>query len=237
MRLNHGRLLIGIVLVLLGVLLILERAGMVGSFNVWSLWPLFVVAVGLSILSSGGRANLGGWIVTGVGVVLLVQSLDLFSFNLWSIFGALVLVGIGVSFILRRDMPLPDGSSHSSPTAGTTGNSSIDDVVNLTTIFNDNDVVSAATAFRGGSATLIFGDVDLDLSRAQLSPNGAVLNVTMIFGDLDVTVPAGWTVRVDGTSILGDIKNHAASITDPTQPGLVIRATTIFGDIDVNQRG
>ena len=29
MRLNHGRLLIGIVLVLLGVLLILERAGMV----------------------------------------------------------------------------------------------------------------------------------------------------------------------------------------------------------------
>lgn len=235
-RADRGRLLVGLILVLLGVLLIFERAGLIGDFNVWSLWPLFIVAVGFSILSSSDRGNLGGWIVIGVGVVLLVQSLDVFSFNLWSVFGAIVLVAIGLSIILRRDLPIPGGERHESE-SGIRGAPNLDDVISVTTLFNERRIVSTATAFRGGSLTLIFGDVDLDLRRAQLSPAGAVLNVTTIFGDMDIDVPPGWAVHIDGTTILGDVKDRTTPVTDPAGPRLVIRATTIFGDIEVDQFG
>lgn len=237
-RLDRGRLLLGLILVVLGVLLILERTGLVGGFNVWSLWPLVVIAVGLSMLTDSRGAQLGGWIVTGVGVVLLVQSLDLFSFDVWGIFGALLLVGLGLWIILRRDLPVFAGVRR--PSAG--GEPSLDDTVSLTTVFGDRHVASTTTAFQGGVMTVVFGDLDLDLSRAQLAPTGATLDVVSVFGDADIIVPPGWEVQVNRTEILGDVKDRttppiAPTPTAPPRPRLTIRATAILGDVDVRQYG
>ena len=233
-RLDTGRILVGLVLITLGVLLGLERSGVIGDFNVWSLWPLVIVAVGVSMLLSDRATRIGGLIVTGVGVVLLGQSLDLFSGNVWGIFAALVLVGLGLWILLRRDLPFPE-VIRSSDYAG--GEASGEDWVSLTTVFGDRDVTSGATAFRGGTMTVVFGDIDLDLSRAQLAPEGAAIDVTSLFGDADIVVPPGWDVRVQRTEILGDVKDRTTPSGVNSLPVLTIRATAILGDVEVKQYG
>lgn len=232
-RLDTGRILVGLVLITLGVLLGLERSGAIGDFNVWSLWPLVIVAFGVSMLLSDRATRIGGLIVTGVGVVLLGQSLGLFSGNVWGIFAALVLVGLGLLILLGRDLPFVE-VIHSSDHAG--GEASGEDWVSLSTVFGDRDVASAATAFRGGTMTVVFGDIDLDLSRARLAPEGAAIDVTSLFGDADIVVPPGWDVRVQRTEILGDVKDRTTPPADPAGPRLTIRATAILGDVEVVQR-
>lgn len=233
-RLDTGRILVGLVLITLGVLLGLERSGAIGDFNVWSLWPLVIVAIGVSMLLSDDATRIGGLIVTGVGVVLLGQSLGLFSGNVWGIFAALVLVGLGLVILLGRDLPFVQ-VIRSSDHAG--GEASGEDWVSLSTVFGDRDVTSAATAFRGGTMTVVFGDIDLDLSRAQLAPQGAEITVTSIFGDADIIVPPGWDVRVQRTAILGDVKARTSPPSATGLPALTVHATAILGDVEVKQYG
>lgn len=234
-RLDRGSLIVGLALIALGVLLGLERSELLGDFNVWSLWPLVIVAFGVSMLLSDRSSPVGGLIVTGVGVVLLIQSLDLFGFDVWGIFGALLLVGLGLWVLLRRDLPSIDviRSSDFDRDEG-----SLDDTVSLTTIFGDRHVASTAAAFRGGVMTVVFGDLDLDLSRAHLAPGGATLDVTSVFGDADIVVPPGWAVQVNRTEILGDVKDRtAAPAAASGLPVLTVRATAILGDVEVKQHG
>ncbi len=234
-RLDRGRLIVGLVLIALGVLLGLERSELLGDFNVWSLWPLVIVAFGVSMLLSDRSSPVGGLIVIGIGIVLLAQSLDLFGFDVWGVFGALLLIGVGLWVFLRRDRPIPE-VIRSTDYAGV--EASGEDWVSLTTVFGDRDIDSAATAFRGGTMTVVFGDLELDLSRAQLAPGGAAIDVTSLFGDADIVVPAGWEVRVQRTEILGDVKDRtAAPAAASGLPVLTVRATAILGDVEVKQHG
>lgn len=231
---DRGRLVVGLVLVALGVLLGLERSGLIGDVNVWRFWPLVIVAIGLSMLLADRSAWLGGLVVTGIGVVLLVQSL--FSIDAWGLLGAVLLVALGVWILFRRDLPIPERARQ---TLAVSGEPSRDDTVSLTTVFGDRDIASTATAFRGGVMTVVFGDLDLDLTRARLAPTGATIDVTSVFGDAGILVPPGWTVQVDRNAILGDVKDRTtpAAPADPSIPRLTIRATAILGDVEVRQYG
>lgn len=229
-RIDSGRLLVGLVLIILGVLVGLERSGAIGDFNVWSLWPLIVIATGVSMLLTNRSSPIGGLIVTAVGVALLVQSLDLFSGNVWGIFGAVVMIGIGVWFILRRDEPSTEESrdrdSHRDERI-------YDDALSLTSVFSERHLASMSAAFRGGSITSIFAEIDLDLRQAQLAPEGAALDVTAVFAEVDILVPPGWDVRVSKTPILADIKDRTVAPTTPGTPRLHIRVTGILADVDI----
>lgn len=59
-----------------------------------------------------------------------------------------------------------------------------------------------------------------------------MLDVTVLFGGVDVTVPDDWRVLIDGPAVLGGYENHAAA-TDPAAPTLRIRAFAMFGGIEV----
>ncbi|HMM41688.1 MAG TPA: DUF5668 domain-containing protein, partial [Thermomicrobiales bacterium] len=85
-RLDTGRILVGLVLITLGVLLGLERSGVIGDFNVWSLWPLVIVAVGVSMLLSDRATRIGGVNLTRVRLHLPGQSLRLLFRHLLGIF-------------------------------------------------------------------------------------------------------------------------------------------------------
>jgi hypothetical protein len=67
---NFGRILLGLILVLIGGIYFLKTTGLVDiqlNIDIWQLWPLLIVFVGLSMM------NLRGWLGILIGVIIAVM--------------------------------------------------------------------------------------------------------------------------------------------------------------------
>src|SRR3954452_8398789 len=80
---------------------------------------------------------------------------------------------------------------------GPTSPESADDIV-ASAIFGPLDYHSTATNLRSGTLELWYGGGVLDLRDATLAPEGATLNVKVVFGGGQVLVPASWRGRHPG---------------------------------------
>src|SRR4051812_50193839 len=77
-----------------------------------------------------------------------------------------------------------------------------DDIV-ASAIFGPLDYHSTATNLRTGALELWYGGGVLDLRDATLAPEGATLNVKVVFGGGQVLVPATWRVVTAGRGLGG----------------------------------
>ncbi len=87
---------------------------------------------------------------------------------------------------------------------------------------------------RRSQAVVVFGNVDLDLRRAELSGSVASFSAFLLFGNVDVYVPEGVEVDLGGVTVFGhrrewgrDVPSHA------TAPLLRVRIYALFGTADV----
>lgn len=88
--------------------------------------------------------------------------------------------------------------------------------------------------FRGGDFTAIMGGVEVDLSRADIDDDEAIIEVLAFWGGIDIVVPQNWTVIPQVTPILGGFVDE----TDPVDPDptkrLIIRGLAMMGGVHVS---
>lgn len=217
---NTGRALLGTAFVSLGAVFLLDQAGVVDSGElIASWWPaILLVAAVLDLLARPARVISAG-VFGALGIVLLGITTGVFDASVWSLVWPSAVILLGVWLIFRRG-----------PAAGTrTQGESFDAVA----VFSGRQITSTGRPFRSGSATAIFGGVEVDLTGAQLEPD-AVLDAVALFGGVEVHVPAGWRILMDGPAIFGGNENKVPPPTDPDAPTLRVRATAIFGGVEVN---
>ncbi|HYZ11321.1 MAG TPA: DUF5668 domain-containing protein [Actinomycetota bacterium] len=216
-----GRILIGLALIALGVVFLLDRAGVLeAGETIRDWWPVSIIALGVVQLFDQPRSLLGPGIVIGIGVVLLLFTTDVVTGSVFALLWPALLIAVGVAILVRHgrgpEVRKEEGST--------------DDVVRATAVFGGHEVVSRSSAFRGGSATALFGGVTIDLRNARLHPEGAALDVTAIFGGVEILVPRGWRVTTSGTPILGGIDNKTEG-GEGTE--LRVDALTVLGGTDI----
>ena len=83
------------------------------------------------------------------------------------------------------------------------------------------------------NALAVMGGVELDFTSAQLSGMETVVNVTAIMGGVDITVPAGMTVKVNGVGIMGAFEDNARQSYGAEAPVLVVRGLALMGGVNV----
>jgi hypothetical protein len=66
--------------------------------------------------------------------------------------------------------------------------------VDMVAIFEGEDLTSTADPFYGGKVLTMFGGTRLDLRQVTPAPTGIHLDLAIVFGGLDLTVPVGWKV-------------------------------------------
>jgi hypothetical protein len=88
-----------------------------------------------------------------------------------------------------------------------------DDRVNKQVTFSGLDFKVESQSWKGGVLGVTAGGVGLDLRYARLDPGGALLDVRIVMGGVDIRVPDNWQVRCDVTPFLGG----ADDATRPTQ--------------------
>ena len=109
---NHkipvGKLVIGLVLLVVGVATFLETADLWDSGSLWSYWPLILVAIGVANETDAirRRKSDGSFIMLGIGVWLFAGSFGLFGLSYYEAMPlAIVVAGLGVLLHAVIDIP------------------------------------------------------------------------------------------------------------------------------------
>lgn len=222
--LDLGRLLLGLTVIALGVLFLLDSAGVLDADRTiehW--WPLLILSAGLLTLAERPPSIVRGALFTGAGVVLLLFTTDLLEEDAWSHLWPSLLILAGLVIVARwrgRGIPVDAGAG---------------DVVRSTAIFGGPKLVSTSQRFHGAWLTAIFGGIKLDLRDARPAPEGASINATVAFGGIDILVPKGWRLSVRSTPVFGGLEDKTDHSSPPAAdaPMLHVDAVTVFGGVDI----
>lgn len=221
-----SRSVFGTLLIAAGLGLLLDRAGFMdfgALLATW--WPLILILIGAVQLATRSAPQVGSFILLAIGLFFQAQTLDLLPANAWSYVWPVLLVLVGVWLLAAR-------SIRPSTQLAT------DDHIRSFVAFGGANPRSESDSFRGGSITTLFGGTEIDLRGAQLAAEGAELEVTVLFGGAEITVPTDWQVQMSGLPILGgwENKTRLKSAEGEGAPigKLKVNCFVAFGGIEVH---
>ena len=214
---------LGLFLIVVGLVLLLGNLGYLPYevTDVLFSWPMILIGIGLFNLFK--KEYSAAVILLAIGTFFLLPDLfydldarDVFKF--WPLL--IVLVG-GLFFLRKRD--------HVSFNRET---SNSHDVIDEVDIFGGGVSQIESQNFQGGKITAIFGGGEIYLDKCQMSPQGAVIDMAVVFGGTKITVPRGWNVKTEVVSIFGgfaDKRNFFNENTADPSKTLIIKGVAIFG--------
>jgi predicted membrane protein len=220
-------LVAGVIIIAVGVILLLDRLGIVYAHDILRYWPGILVAIGLYNLLEGrcaGHRVIGG-VLTVVGGLLLLDRLDYVHVRFWDLWPVIVIV-VGLLLLWRA---IESRTGPSLPPASSVSR------LNEWAVFGGVERRISAQDFEGGEAFAMFGGIELDLREAAMKGNQAVIQANAIFGGVEIRVPENWLVTIQGVGIFGgygDNTRHprrgAADVKE-----LLVRGGAVFGGVDV----
>ena len=108
------------------------------------------------------------------------------------------------------------------------------DQLNISTVLGGGEYNIASKKFRGGNITTVLGGCEVDLRDAAIAGESdqVVLDIFVLWGAIELRVPADWQVVMQTSPILGSVEDKT---TPPQKAGkkLIIRGSTIMGALEV----
>jgi len=215
----------GIVLIAAGVVLalnVLKITDIDIFFDGW--WTLFIIVpCGIGLFTE--REKTGNIIGILIGVFLLLCCRDILSFSmLWELLIPAIIVIVGLKLVLT----------------GLFGNKA-NEIMKKLRLEGKEPIAGCATfsgcdmnydgeVFEGAELTAVFGGVKCDLRNAIIEKDCAI-QVSAIFGGIDIFVPADINVKVNSNSIFGGVSNKTA--VHQNAPTLYISGTCMFGGVEI----
>jgi predicted membrane protein len=218
------QLVMGVVIIVVGLLFTLENLGFIEADAYLRYWPVVLIAVGLMKLWAGGRgATFPGLLFFFVGVWLLLQSMEIVTISLWSLW-PLLLIFAGGSMIRRGIY----GPSCTRGVADTDGHSTVSAMAVLGGVNRGNN----SKTFRGGDLTAVMGGCQIDLRNAAIEGD-AVIDVFAMWGGIEIKVPENWSVSGRVTPILGGYEDKTRPPREAGTQRLIVRGMVIMGGVEI----
>ena len=224
-----ARVIVALFIIALGVLFLFKNLGVPIGFDIWELWPVVLILLGLSQISrpSDSGQALGGWIILTIGVLFLLSNLDIIPygfFEFWPV--VLILVGILILKNAFWGYKKTPGSK---------------DFINLTFMLGGGDLKFNTKNLKGGKITSIMGGGSIDLREADIQEDNVVIDTFSLMGGIEIRVPTTWEVNSQVTPLLGGMDDktsyHAGNDKD-SRPGkapktLTIKGIAIMGGLEI----
>lgn len=225
---TSNRFIIGILLVIAGFILILEKTTVlpapIDNFidDIIFSWQMLLIVIGVITLAGSGNKT-PGIVLIAVGGFFLIP--DLFSdyFRSFNFFWPALFIVIGV-VLLINSRRLGDRLHYS------TGSKA--DMIDYVNVFSGAERQLITDNFMGGKVTSVFGGGEVDLTRSSLAPGNNIVEITCIFGGTTLIVPESWNVIIDVTPILGgfsDGRKIGSDVIRDTTRSLTVKGVVIFG--------
>ncbi|WP_274561728.1 DUF1707 SHOCT-like domain-containing protein [Streptomyces spiramyceticus] len=107
---------------------------------------------------------------------------------------------------------------------------------NLVAVFSSSTRKGRWRIGRKTNAFALFGSVEIDLTEALFGQRLTVINVTAIFGNVEVRVPENITLRGSGTGIFGNFEVETLEAANPEAPVVVVNGYSVFGNIEAKPK-
>jgi predicted membrane protein len=221
-RPDHGPLIGGMVLILVGTFLLIAKMGYLPYGLIFHFWPMIFIMIGVVKLAYGSD-RVVGTILIGVGLLLQLSEIGVLHVHFWDLWPLVVIAAGGVMLwqaLGGREL-LPG-----------TSNPQFDSVY----IFGGTERKVNTKNFKGGRLLAVFGGYKLDFERAEMEGNEVVLEASAICGGGEIIVPQHWLVSIQGTAMFGGYEDKARHVqTDPSQPTktLILKGFVMFGGISI----
>lgn len=226
------RVIWGILLVIAGTVLLLDQMNIIQVGDMISTyWPSILILIGIIGLVGRDSTILSNLVVIAIGLFFQLRNLGYINVSIWQVLWPSILIIVGFSIIFQTGTR--KHKSEVDPERWEKENIVKEDVVDYFTMFSGIENSNYSKNFQGGKVTAIFAGIELDLRDAEIEDRSAVLNITALFGGVDIIVPSHWNVEVQATPILGGVEKHTKYNKDENAPTLKVNGTAIFGGIEV----
>jgi predicted membrane protein len=219
----HGRVIVGLVLIILGGLFFLSNYGINIIPDEFYSWEYFFILIGALFLLLARNKTFG--------VILLAIGLFNLQPELWPII--LILLGLQIMFG-RKGRSRFQFNNFTKGEAGLNSSAEIDntDFLESVSIFGGGSKIINSNNFKGGNIVSIFGGSDINLNNSILAEGDNVIEITAIFGGTTLIVPNDWKVVLDVVPIFGGFGDKR--IKDPNKiylegKTLIIKGIVLFG--------
>jgi predicted membrane protein len=234
---KSNRFIIGILLVIAGFILILQKTTVLPAplhhfiNDIVFSWQMLLIVIGVVTLAGSGNKT-PGIVLIAVGGFFLIPELFSDYFRSFNFFWPALFIVIGVVLLLNSRR-----IGEKLQFSNVTGSKA--DMIDYVNIFSGAERQLITDNFMGGKVTSIFGGGEVDLTRSSLSPGNSLIEITCIFGGTTIIVPENWNVILDVTPILGgfsDSRKIGGDIIKDTTRSLTIRGVVIFGGGEIKSR-
>ncbi len=242
-RRNSGYLT-GLVLILIGGALLVEKMGVPVPYWLFT-WPMLLIVIGLySGIKHSFRNNT--WILLmAVGGFFLVDDF-IPELKLEPLFWPILIIGLGVLFLVRprqKDWAFHwderrgkyrryNGTSSNIPDEPVQDGS---DYFNIHSVFSGVKRTVLSKNFKGGSISCVFAGVEIDLTQAEIT-NKVIIRIEEVFGGTKLVIPADWVLQNEIEGIfhgVEDKRGYRANLAPNPNKVLILRGSAVFAGIEV----
>lgn len=251
MHKNHNNGLAGLVVIVAGIVLLLNRLPQTeGWFPAWLFdWPMILILIGLFV-GVKHRFCGGGWLVPIIiGVYFLLRDNDKIGDNVGLYALPVLLILLGLLIIINRNNPHrckrrmrrferrhhyfggPE-NQYQGKSPKFADNSS-EDAIDINSVFGSSEKVMFTKTFKGGSINCAFGGGKINLTQADMEDK-AILNVSVTFGGAEIIVPSNWNIQNELTAFMGGIEDkRRAVVGDVQNKTLILRGSIFCGGVEI----
>ena len=246
-RSPNARMIFGAILITLGTLWTLDNFGILDASAILRWWPLVLIVLGVQRVTGTGTRRKTGWgavLIVG-GILLLADQLEwlnISSGTIWAL--GFILVGIVMlrpsafgraaltGRMRERSERLRGGDVHIG--AGETG--PVEDPSTRLHVFSMwSHVIRKVVSqqFEFGEVSCVMGGVRIDLRGAKTVPAGAVLDLSVVWGGIEIIVPPTWNVVHAANVMIGGINDHTRQTVGGATDTLVLQGAVIMGGVEI----
>jgi len=235
---SNKRVVTGGIFLAVGSLLLLDNLD-IFKFNIpdyFFHWYTFLILLGVFFVAVKQKTGVGLTLII-IGGIFLLDEMSYFYY--WDIdfrdvanFWPLIFVVIGISLIFKNRNSSDNYYEKKSFDKG-----SMNDYVDELSIFSGGERIVTSKEFKGGKLTSIFGGTALNLVKADLAQGTNILDVFVLFGGTEISVPSDMNVKVNVTAIFGGFSDDRKMIAENEENNgkeLVINGFVLFGGGEVN---
>jgi len=220
-RVDRGPVIGGVVFIVVGLVLLLEKTGYLPPSFGLHFWPCIFIVIGIvKIVYAGGRPT--GAALIAVGIFLQFHEMGFIHMNFWDLWPVFIIIA-GAAMLWQ---------ALAGPETEVSTNPQFDSLY----IFGGGERNLDTKNFKGGKLFAVFGGYKIDLSRADIEGDTAVLEASAVFGGGEIRVPENWLVALQGAGIFGAYQDKTRHFQpDPAKPTktLIIKGVAMFGGIEV----
>lgn len=219
------RAFFGITIAALGGVLLLRNLEIIkfDSWNVFwgTVWAVGLVLAGLTTIVSSRKMLTRAWgfLLMATGVSIGLNAYGVIDVSIWKLFWPVVLIAVGLMMVFS----IGSANRKRAEESGTNDNEKV------AIFYGEESRVKGD--YTGGSATAIFGGVELDLRQAKIK-DGAVIDVFTFCGGVNINMPDDVIVKNEVHGILGGSEEKTVSKSSAKKT-IYLRGECVLGGLEV----